>query len=148
MHHINTRQTTGTRVHSVIFLIFIEIKYFPLLCLYSNLPYAESPNFDVFCTFWCNPFFSMCKYVKIRLFCIQKVTIEAKQGKIFNFNENKENHSVPECQWYKHNEQIDNQNIDNAECFGDSLLKSIQKCLHNIFVQNKKLFWLISCTYL
>jgi hypothetical protein len=43
--------------HSVIFAIFIKIKYFPFLCLYSNLLYVESPNFDVYYTFWYNPFF-------------------------------------------------------------------------------------------
>jgi hypothetical protein len=43
--------TTGTRVHFVIFVIFIKIKYFPFYCLYFNLLYAESPNFEVFYKF-------------------------------------------------------------------------------------------------
>ena len=34
------------------------------------------------------------KYFKIRLFCVEKVKIEALKGKIFNFNENSENHKV------------------------------------------------------
>jgi hypothetical protein len=37
------------------------------------------------------------KYVKIKWFCIEKVRVEALKGKIFNFKENNENHSVPEC---------------------------------------------------
>ena len=49
--------TTGTQVHFVIFVIFIKIKYFPFYCLYFNLLYAESPNFEVFYKFWYNPFF-------------------------------------------------------------------------------------------
>ena len=37
---------------------------------------------------------------------------------------------------YKHNEQINSQNIDNSECFGvKNLLKSIQKWLHNNFLK-------------
>jgi hypothetical protein len=31
---------------------------------------------------------------KIRWFCIEKVKIEALKGKLFNFNENNENHKV------------------------------------------------------
>jgi hypothetical protein len=34
------------------------------------------------------------KYVKIRWFCVEKVRIEALKGKIFNFNENNENHKL------------------------------------------------------
>ena len=34
------------------------------------------------------------KYFKIRWFCVEKVKIEALKGKIFNFNENNENHKV------------------------------------------------------
>jgi hypothetical protein len=34
------------------------------------------------------------KYVKIRWFCLEKVRIEALKGKIFNFNNNNENHRV------------------------------------------------------
>ena len=32
--------------YTVIFVIFIKIKYFPFQCLYSNILYTESPNFD------------------------------------------------------------------------------------------------------
>ena len=34
---------------------------------------------------------------------------------------------------YKHNEQINNQNIDNSECVGVKKIKTIQIRLHNIF---------------
>ena len=37
---------------------------------------------------------------------------------------------------YKHNEQINKQNIDNSECFGVKYDKFIQKWLHN--KKNKK----------
>ena len=45
--------------------------------------------------------FICVKYVKIRWFCVEKVRIEALKGKIFNFNENKENHRVypSACDW-------------------------------------------------
>jgi hypothetical protein len=67
---------TGTRVHFVIFVIFIKIKYF-------NLLNAESPNFEIFNKFWYNAFFLYYNF-----------KIEALKGKIFNFNENNENHKV------------------------------------------------------
>ena len=38
--------------------------------------------------------FSTQNHVKIRWFCVEKVRIEALNGKIFNFNENNENHKV------------------------------------------------------
>ena len=34
------------------------------------------------------------KYFKIRWFFVEKVKIEALKGKMFNFNENNENHKV------------------------------------------------------
>jgi hypothetical protein len=34
------------------------------------------------------------KYFKIRWFCEEKVKIKALKGKLFNFNENNENHKV------------------------------------------------------
>ena len=36
---------------------------------------------------------------------------------------------------YKHNEQINKQNIHNSECFGVNLLKSFMKWLHNNFLK-------------
>ena len=59
----------------------------------------------------------------------QKLTI------LFKLCTNK-NHS------YKHNEQINDQNIDNSECFGVKLLKSIQKWLHNKFLKKYGFGWL------
>jgi hypothetical protein len=55
-----------------------------------------SPNFEVFYKFWYNPFFLDYKnhLIKIRWFCVEKVNIEALKGKLFNFNENNENHKV------------------------------------------------------
>jgi hypothetical protein len=46
-----------------------------------------------------NTIYKCVKYVKIMWFCVEKVRIEALKEKIFNFNENNENYSVPECLW-------------------------------------------------
>jgi hypothetical protein len=43
---------------------------------------------------------------------------------------------------YKHNEQINKQNIDNSECFGQNMLKFIQKWLHNNFLKKYGFGWL------
>ena len=74
-----------------IFLIFNEIKYFPSFRRILHI--LIQPIFSINTKKkWV---VSKCvKYVKIRRFCVEKVRIEALKGKIFNFNENKENHRV------------------------------------------------------
>ena len=85
--HVDIKYNSQALGYTVIFVIFIKIKYFPFWCLYFSLLYAESPNFEVFYKFWYNPFFLLYNKKK-------KVKIEALKGKIFNFNENNENHKV------------------------------------------------------
>ena len=85
---------TGTRVHSVIFVISLKLNISPLSAsiltffAQNHLILTYFIHFDTSHCFY--KYYSVSKCViciKCRWFCIEKVRIEAQKGKIYNFNE-------------------------------------------------------------
>jgi hypothetical protein len=85
---------TGTRVHSVIFVISLKLNISPLsasiltFSAQNHLILTYFIHFDTSHCFYKYYSVSKCvKCIKCRWFCIEKVRIEAQKGKIYNFNE-------------------------------------------------------------
>jgi hypothetical protein len=96
---------TGTRVHSVIFVISLKLNISPLsasmltFSAQNHLILTYFIHFDTSHCFYKYYSVSKCvKCIKCRWFCIETVRIEAQKGKIYNFNE--QSYQISETQSY------------------------------------------------